>query len=148
MNIVEINFVDIKENKEYLELINSIVYKCYEIENLLDSNLCINLMLTNNKNIRKYNKTYRNIDDKTDCLSFPMFNKNELTEAKNMKFGILGDIIISIEKVEEQATQYGHSIARELSYMVVHSFYHLIGYDHINEKDKKLMRKKEEEVLG
>ena len=60
---------------------------------------------------------------------------------------MLGDIVISIEKVEEQAVEYGHSFERELSYMLVHGFYHLMGYDHIKEDDKKIMRKKEEQVL-
>ena len=60
---------------------------------------------------------------------------------------MLGDIVISIEKVEEQTVEYGHSFERELSYMVVHGFYHLMGYDHIKEEDKKIMRKKEEQVL-
>ena len=61
---------------------------------------------------------------------------------------VLGDIIISIEKVKEQAEEYGHSFERELSYMVVHGFYHLMGYDHMEEEDKKEMRKKEENILG
>ena len=60
---------------------------------------------------------------------------------------ILGDMVISIEQVEKQAVEYGHSFERELSYMVVHSFYHLMGYDHIKEEDKVIMRPKEEFVL-
>ena len=85
-------------------------------------------------------------------LSFPMFEKDELDEKiKNKDFlyeDVLGDIIISIDKVREQAEEYGHSFERELSYMVVHSFYHLMGYDHIEEKDKVIMRPKEEKVLN
>ena len=61
---------------------------------------------------------------------------------------VLGDIVISIPKVEEQAKEYGHSFERELSYMVVHGFYHLMGYDHIKEEDKKEMRPKEEKILN
>ena len=80
-----------------------------------------------------------------------MFEKKELEEKINKKDfehqDILGDIIISIEKVKEQAEEYGHSFERELSYMLVHGFYHLIGYDHIEENDKKEMRKKEQNVL-
>ena len=60
---------------------------------------------------------------------------------------ILGDIVISVEKVKEQAIEYGHSFERELSYMLVHGFYHLMGYDHIKEEDKKIMRPKEEKIL-
>ena len=61
---------------------------------------------------------------------------------------MLGDLVISVEKVKEQAEEYGHSFERELSYMLVHGFYHLMGYDHIKEEDKKEMRPKEEKILS
>ena len=81
-----------------------------------------------------------------------MFEKEELEEKiKKNDFeheDVLGDIIISVEKVQEQAIEYGHSFERELSYMVVHGFYHLMGYDHIQEEDKKKMRPKEEKILS
>ena len=80
-----------------------------------------------------------------------MFEKDELEEKiKKNNFNhidVLGDLIISIEKVEEQAKEYGHSFERELSYMLVHGFYHLMGYDHIKDEDKKMMRAKEEKIL-
>ena len=80
-----------------------------------------------------------------------MFEKEELEKkiAQNdfIHEDILGDIIISIEKVEEQAKEYEHSFEREFSYMLVHGFYHLMGYDHIQEEDKTIMRQKEEKVL-
>ena len=80
-----------------------------------------------------------------------MFEKNELDEKIAKKDfeneDILGDIVISVEKVKEQAIEYGHSFERELSYMLVHGFYHLMGYDHIKEEDKKIMRPKEEKIL-
>ena len=81
-----------------------------------------------------------------------MFEKDELEQkiaSKNFEHeDVLGDIVISIEKVEEQAKEYGHSFERELSYMIVHGFYHLMGYDHIKEEDKKKMRPKEEKILN
>ena len=81
-----------------------------------------------------------------------MFERDELEEKiKKQDFeyeDILGDIIISIEQVENQAKEYNHSFERELSYMVVHGFYHLMGYDHIEEDDKKVMRPKEEKILN
>ena len=81
-----------------------------------------------------------------------MFEKEELEEKiKNNDFehqDVLGDLIISIEKVKEQAEEYGHSFERELAYMLVHGFYHLMGYDHIQEEDKKIMRPKEEKILN
>ena len=81
-----------------------------------------------------------------------MFEKNELDEKiENQDFeyeDVLGDIVISIEKVKGQAEEYGHSFERELSYMIVHGFYHLMGYDHIKEEDKIVMRPKEENILN
>ena len=103
------------------------------------------------ENIRQINKQYRKIDKETDVLSFPMFEKEELeNKIANKEFqteDILGDIIISIEQVKKQAEEYEHSFERELSYMVVHGFYHLMGYDHIKEEDKEEMRKKEDKIL-
>ena len=147
----EITYLDIEPNVEYEEIIKNVVEQCYKEEDLLDSKLCIQITLTNPKNIRQINSKYRNIDKETDVLSFPMFEKQELAEKiKNKDFlheDILGDIVISIERVEGQAKEYGHSFKRELSYMVVHGFYHLMGYDHIEEEDKKQMRPKEEKIL-
>lgn len=149
--MVEIIYKDIQQNKKYEEEITKVLAKCYEIEGLENSKLDITITLTNPENIHQINKEYRNIDRATDVLSFPMFEKEELDKKiANNEFeheDVLGDIIISIEKVEEQAKEYGHSFERELSYMVVHGFYHLMGYDHIEEADKKIMRPKEEKVL-
>ena len=148
----EVLYKDIEENKSYEELIKKVLTKCFEEEHLENSHLCITVTLTNPENIREINKEYRNIDRSTDVLSFPMFEKEELDEKiKKNDFeheDMLGDIIISIERVEEQAKEYGHSFERELSYMLVHGFYHLMGYDHIKEEDKLKMRPKEEKVLN
>jgi len=148
----EVIYKDIDENKDYEKVIEKVLNKCFEEENLENSKLYITITLTNPENIRTINKQYRNIDRATDVLSFPMFEKEELDEKiKNNDFehqDVLGDLIISIEKVKEQAEEYGHSFERELSYMVVHGFYHLMGYDHIKEEDKKIMRPKEEKILN
>ena len=77
-----------------------------------------------------------------------MFEKGEMFKIHTGIKEALGDIIISIERVQEQAADYGHTFTRELSYMVVHGFYHLMGYDHIEEGDKKEMREKEETILN
>ena len=77
-----------------------------------------------------------------------MFEKEELENYKSQIVEPLGDIVISIEAVENQAKEYGHSFERELAYMVVHGFYHLMGYDHIELSDRTVMRAKEENVLG
>ena len=148
----EVTYLNVEENKAYENVIKKVIEKCFEEENLINSKLVVTVTFTTPEEIRKINKEYRNIDKATDVLSFPMFEKEELDEKiKNDDFvceDILGDIIISIEKVKEQAIEYGHSFERELSYMLVHGFYHLMGYDHIEEKDKKIMRPKEEKILN
>ena len=138
----EITYLNLEENNEYEKTVKKVLDKCFEEEGLSDSKLIITVTFTIPEEIRKINKEYRNIDRATDVLSFPMFEKEELDEMiKNKDFmheDVLGDIIISIEKVKEQAEEYGHSFERELSYMLVHGFYHLMGYDHIEEEDKIL----------
>lgn len=148
----EIIYKDIEENSKYEETIKKVIEQCFKEEKLTNSKLYITITLTDPNYIKEINKQYRNIDKATDVLSFPMFERDELEEKiKNKDFehpDMLGDIIISIEKVEEQAKEYNHSFERELSYMVVHGFYHLMGYDHIKEEDKKEMRPKEEKILN
>lgn len=146
-----IDFLEIEESNKYNEIINAVVKECFNEENIINSNLYINIILTNNEEIRKINKEHRKIDKETDVLSFPMFEKQELEnlikDNQNIVQYVLGDIVISIPKIQEQAIEYNHSLERELSYMIVHGFYHLMGYDHIEEKDKTIMRAKEEKIL-
>lgn len=148
----QIEYLDIEENEEYERIIDKVIKKCYETENIEASKLYVSITLTNPENIKKINKEYRQIDKETDVLSFPMFEKKELEDKiKNKEYeneDILGDIVISIKRVEEQAIEYGHSFERELSYMLVHGFYHLMGEDHIEEEDKIHMREKEEKILS
>ena len=149
----EISYLNVEKGQEDWEgIVEKVLKKCFEEEGLIDSKLIMTITFTTPEEIRKINKKYRKIDRATDVLSFPMFEKAELDEKiKNKDFlyeDVLGDIIISIEKVREQAEEYGHSFERELSYMLVHGFYHLMGYDHIEEEDKKIMRPKEEKILN
>lgn len=147
MEILELNYLDLEENKNYEKIIKKVLQKCFEEENLQDKKLYVNVVLTNDENIKNINREHRQIDKPTDVLSFPMYEKEELENLKLENEDILGDMVISIERVEEQAKEYGHSFERELAYMVVHSFYHLLGYDHIKEEDKMKMRPKEENIL-
>ncbi len=152
-NFLEVNFLDIQENEEYVKLAESVLELAFKEEKLDKINIYINIILTNEANIKNINNTYRNINRETDVLSFPMFEKEELqTIIHNKKqlpvCEVLGDIIISIPKVEKQAKEYGHSFNRELAYMIIHGFYHLMGYDHIKEEEKKEMRAKEESILN
>ena len=147
----EIVYDGIDEKEEYKEVIEKVLSQCFKEEKLENSKLCVTVTLTTPKTIQEINKQYRNIDRATDVLSFPMFEKDELdSKIQENDFeneDILGDIVVSVEKVKEQAIEYGHSFERELSYMIVHGFYHLMGYDHIEEEDKKVMREKEENIL-
>ena len=148
----QLEYLDLEENEEYEDIVNKVVEQCFKEEKLENSKLYISITLTTPKHIHEINKQYRNVDKETDVLSFPMFEKEEIDEKiKNQDFeheDVLGDIVISIEKVKGQAKEYGHSFEREFSYMIVHGFYHLMGYDHIKEEDKNIMRPKEENVLN
>ncbi len=148
----EILYQEIEEKTEYETIIKKVLSKCLKEEKIENSKMSITVILTTPKQIQHINKVYRGIDKPTDVLSFPMFEKDELDQKiKNNDFvqeDILGDIIISVERVKEQAKEYEHSFERELSYMLVHGFYHLMGYDHIQEADKMKMRPKEEKILN
>jgi len=162
ISTTEIIFQDIPENSECQELAEKVIQKCFEVENINPTSFYICVTFTTPANIRQANKQYRNIDKETDVLSFPMFEKEELDKIVENHMieewkqdienealqEILGDIIISIERVKEQAKEYEHSFERELAYMLVHGFYHLRGYDHMEEDEKKVMREKEENVLS
>ncbi|WAM32903.1 rRNA maturation RNase YbeY [Caldicellulosiruptor morganii] len=116
-----------------------------------DDNYEISVMIVDNQFIKELNKNYRNIDRETDVLSFPIFEfKNGILQEDItiVEEEIpLGDIVISIEKAYEQAEEFGHSVEREIAYLTVHSVLHLLGFDHLEENDRKLMRKYEEMVL-
>ena len=147
----EIIYNKVDKNIEYEELINRVIEECFKNENLEKLELYVSITLTVPEVIHALNKKYRNIDKPTDVLSFPMFERDEipnLIEERSTLEDTLGDMIISIPQVKEQAKEYGHSFERELAYMVVHSFYHLMGYDHMEEEDKKEMRAKEDEILN
>ena len=131
------------------ELINKVVDTVLETEKI-KAKLDVSITFTSNNKIKKINNKYRNIDKETDVLSFPMFEREEIEKLKEESGiqDILGDIIISVEKVQAQAKEYGHSFKRELAYLITHGMLHLLGYDHMIEKEKAEMRKKEEEILG
>lgn len=152
---VQIEFWDTEENEEYKKIIEKVSKTCFEEEKLLNTNLYLNVILTNPEIIRQTNEKYRQIDKETDVLSFPMFQKEEIDALiedsqrhEEPVEDVLGDIMVSIPRVIEQAEEYGHSVERELAYMIVHGFYHVMGYDHIKEEDKIIMRPKEEYILN
>ncbi|MBO4818959.1 MAG: rRNA maturation RNase YbeY [Firmicutes bacterium] len=100
--------------------------------------------------IHRLNKAYREVDRPTDVLSFPMYERGGIPSEDDLGEGEtveLGDVVICTDKAREQAMEYGHSYERELIYLFVHSVFHLLGYDHEEEGEKKEMRAKEESVM-
>lgn len=147
---LKLNYINTEENDVHKKIARKVIDKCFREEKLNNVNIYVNIIFTDLLKIKEINKEFRNIDKETDVLSFPMFEKNELENLTMFKKGpeeVLGDIIIAIPQVEKQAIEYDHSFERELSYMIVHGFYHLMGYDHIIENDKLIMRQKEENIL-
>ena len=144
---------------DYEQLIQSVIAMALEKEQC-PYEAEVNVILTNDEQIHEINQEYRSIDRPTDVLSFPLLDyqtpgnfegiEDHIEDYFNLETGelMLGDIIISVDKVYEQAESYGHSIQRELAFLVAHSMFHLMGYDHIKEEDKKKMRPKEEKILN
>ncbi|AEM73314.1 rRNA maturation RNase YbeY [Caldicellulosiruptor acetigenus] len=118
---------------------------------LEEENFEISVLIVDNNFIKELNKNYRNVNKETDVLSFPIFefkNGKLLEDIVIMEDEIpLGDIVISIEKAAQQAEEFGHSLEREVAYLTVHSVLHLLGFDHIEDDDRKVMREYEEQIL-
>ena len=102
-----------------------------------------NVIIVDNEKIHEINKTYRNIDRETDVISFALNDD----ETCNSFVRVLGDIYISIDKAKSQAEEYGHSLKRELSFLTVHGFLHLLGYDHMEKEDETKMFSLQNEIL-
>lgn len=108
----------------------------------------ISVSLVDNEFIHKMNKEYRGIDRPTDVISFAFLDNEDRESLYKSKEPVcLGDIYISVEKAKEQAKEYGHSLNRELSFLFVHGLLHLLGYDHMNEEDEKVMFRLQDEIL-
>jgi metalloprotein, YbeY family len=131
-------FLDEKKIENFIKFILENEYK----EEYGKNDYYLSLLIADNKIIKQINKEYRNKDTETDVISFA-YNETENIGGVN----VLGDIIISLEKVKNQSKEYGHSEEREFYYVLCHGMLHLLGYDHIEEEDKKIMRKREEEIL-
>ncbi len=119
---------------------------CLELEKV-DSNLAeISLTFVDMEEIQQLNREYRDTDSVTDVLSFPQFeSKDEFPETGEI---IMGDVVICTEKAMLQAEEFGHSPEREIIYLFTHSLLHLMGYDHMEEDEKQIMRQKEEAVMN
>lgn len=139
-------YIDNRQNKVKLEdgieeIIENIVKEVLDLEERsLDCE--VSLSFVDNEEIRDLNREYRGVDKETDVLSFPM--EDEFFQEGPT---LLGDIIISLEKALEQSQDFGHSLYREIAYLTAHSMFHLLGYDHMEEDEKGIMRTKEKEVM-
>ena len=107
----------------------------------------VSVTLTNNDYIHQLNRKYRQIDRPTDVLSFALNESEEPDIENGPDINVLGDIILSVERAEEQAADYGHSLRREIAFLTVHGMLHLLGYDHMEEADRLEMEKEQRYVM-
>ena len=128
--------------KKYEKDIKKVLQYTLKCENVKKA--VFNVILVDNKYIRKINKEYRNIDKETDVISFALEDYKDV----NTSIRVLGDIYISLEKAKSQALEYGHSLKRELAFLAVHGLLHLLGYNHENKEEEKIMFGKQEMVLN
>ena len=139
--MIEINKL-VDEEIDEIEDINNIISLGMKKENI---DGLISIIIVDNEYIHKINKEYIHIDKDTNVISFALEDDDSLVLPDDIR--VLGDIYISIDKAREQAREYKHSLKRELCFLAIHGFYHLIGYDHMNKEDEEIMFKKQEEVL-
>lgn len=161
MSVVIEKETDFTVDFDIERLVQRVIDKCLEYENC-PYEASVSVTFTDNEGIRLLNSQYRNIDSATDVLSFPMIEyekagdfsileKNSVQICDNFEPDtgelMLGDIVISVERAKEQAEEYGHSVEREIGFLVAHSMFHLFGYDHIDEAEREDMEKRQREVL-
>lgn len=132
-----------EEKVEEEKLLEEVLMFAMKKEKL--ENTSFDVIFVDNSYIHELNKNYRNIDRETDVITFALEDDNTIINGSGER--MLGDIYISLDKAHSQAKEYGHSFKRELSFLAVHGFYHLLGYDHMTEEEEKIMFGKQEEVL-
>ena len=143
MNNIEI-FNQTEEEVKELETVEKVLYSALEKEHM--ENTSFNLIIVDNNYIHELNKNYRHIDRETDVITFALEDEDTVIIPDEER--MLGDVYISLDKAMAQADEYGHSFLREICFLAVHGFYHLLGYDHMTEDDEKVMFTKQEEVLN
>ncbi len=135
-------FNETDENVEYIEELKKFLESVSLDEGL--KNVIFNVIIVGNKKIKELNKDYRNIDKETDVITFALEDDKSFN---NQDIRMLGDIYISLDKVYSQSKEYEHSFKRELFFLALHGFLHLLGYDHMKEEDEEIMFKKQDEIL-
>ena len=133
---------EVEENIEELNEVKNIIL--YEIDYLKIENNIFNIIIVDKDTIHSLNKKYRGIDRVTDVISFALEDDKTFM---NENIRVLGDIYICLEKAKEQAEEYGHSFLREFAFLSIHGLLHLLGYDHMNESDEKIMFNLQDEIL-
>ena len=132
-------------SQEILDTMMKAAELCIDAENIDVDRSEISVTFVDMEEIHQLNRDYREVDSPTDVLSFPQFDDlKDLPEEGEIA---LGDVVICKDKAEEQAQEFGHSFEREIIYLFVHSVLHLLGYDHMDEDEKKIMRRQEEAVM-
>ena len=132
-------------SKETEEIMKNAAKLCIEPEGLDESLCSVSVSFVGKDEIKTLNRDYRGNDSVTDVLSFPQYDDlNDIIDGEEIA---LGDVVICLDKCREQAEEFGHSEEREMIYLFVHSICHLLGYDHMEDDDKKEMRAKEESVM-
>ncbi len=116
-------------------------------EEKIDEDAEVSVTLVDDAEIRALNNEHRGIDRVTDVLSFPLGDENGFETNPETGAILLGDIVISLERAAEQAREYGHSLRREVAFLITHSLFHLLGYDHEEKDEEKVMFEKQERVL-
>ncbi len=143
MNKIEI-FNETEEEIKELDDVRRVIDIAIKHQKL--DNLEFNIIIVDNEYIHKINREYRGIDRPTDVISFALEDNKDFVEVDHR---VLGDIYISIDKARSQAEEYGHSFKREICFLAVHGFLHLLGYDHVNSKEEeKVMFGLQEEILN
>ena len=137
---------------ELLETMEKSAMRAVSLEGLPEDLSELSVTFVGRDEIRGLNRDYRGIDSDTDVLSFPQYERDELAGFRDEPDEIpgelmLGDVVICMEKAEEQAEEFGHGLERELIYLFTHSVLHLLGYDHEEPEDKAVMRAREEEIM-
>ena len=107
-------------------------------------NVEFDVIFVDSNTIHDINKTYRNVDRVTDVISFALEDNKTI----ELDHRLLGDIYICVERAEEQAKEYGHSFLRELAFLTIHGLLHLLGYDHMEKEEEKIMFQKQEDILN
>lgn len=147
LKMIDINF-DCQEKFKTLKLKNYIKNCVNQIIKIMDKkkSFYVSIYLTNNKKIKEINSEFRKIDKVTNVLSFPQ--NEERMVIKSKKYFMLGDVVISLEKISMEAIELGKSFSDHLLHMIIHSILHLFGYDHQNDKEASLMESMESKILS